>query len=80
MDGVVNMCIAIPGKIVEINYPFAIVDFKGTKRKIRIDLIEDAKVGDWVLVHVGIAIQKVDEEEAKKTAELLEQVFGGSKC
>jgi hydrogenase expression/formation protein HypC len=77
MDGVVNMCIAIPGKIVEINYPFAIVDFKGTKRKIRIDLIEDAKVGDWVLVHVGIAIQKVDEEEAKKTAELLEQVFGG---
>jgi hydrogenase expression/formation protein HypC len=71
------MCIAIPGKIVEINYPFAIVDFKGTKRKIRIDLIEDAKVGDWVLVHVGIAIQKVDEEEAKKTAELLEQVFGG---
>ena len=80
MDGVVDMCIAIPGKIVEINYPFAIVDFKGTKRKIRIDLIEDAKVGDWVLVHVGIAIQKVDEEEAKKTAELLEQVFGGSKC
>jgi hydrogenase expression/formation protein HypC len=77
MDGVVDMCIAIPGKIVEINYPFAIVDFKGTKRKIRIDLIEDAKVGDWVLVHVGIAIQKVDEEEAKKTAELLEQVFGG---
>ncbi|WP_457549582.1 HypC/HybG/HupF family hydrogenase formation chaperone [Archaeoglobus sp.] len=71
------MCIAIPGKIVEINYPFAIVDFKGTKRKIRIDLIDDAKVGDWVLVHVGIAIQKVDEEEARKTAELLEQVFGG---
>ncbi len=77
MDGVVDMCIAIPGKIVEINYPFAIVDFKGTKRKIRIDLIDDAKVGDWVLVHVGIAIQKVDEEEARKTAELLEQVFGG---
>ncbi|WP_456328002.1 HypC/HybG/HupF family hydrogenase formation chaperone [Archaeoglobus sp.] len=71
------MCIAIPGKIVEIDFPFAIVDFKGTKRKIRIDLIDDAKVGDWVLVHVGIAIQKVDEEEARKTAELLEQVFGG---
>ncbi len=77
MDGVVDMCIAIPGKIVEIDFPFAIVDFKGTKRKIRIDLIDDAKVGDWVLVHVGIAIQKVDEEEARKTAELLEQVFGG---
>ncbi|ADB57381.1 HypC/HybG/HupF family hydrogenase formation chaperone [Archaeoglobus profundus] len=71
------MCIAIPGKVVEIDYPFAVVDFKGTKRKIRIDLIDDLKVGDWVLVHVGIAIQKVDEEEARKTAELLEQVFGG---
>jgi len=70
------MCIAIPGKIVEVDYPFAIVDFKGTKRKIRVDLLEDVKTGDWVLVHVGFAIQKVDEEEAKKTAEMLEKVFG----
>ncbi len=77
MDGVVEMCIAIPGKVVEVDYPFALVDFKGTKRRIRIDLLDDVKEGDWVLVHVGIAIQKVDEEEAKKTVELLEQVFGG---
>jgi hydrogenase expression/formation protein HypC len=70
------MCIAIPGKIVEVDYPFAVVDFKGTKRKIRVDLLEDVKAGDWVLVHVGFAIQKVDEEEAKKTAEMLEKVFG----
>jgi len=70
------MCIAIPGKIVEVDYPFAVVDFKGTKRKIRVDLLEDVKAGDWVLVHVGFAIQKVDEEEAKKTAEVLEKVFG----
>jgi len=76
MAGVVEMCIAIPGKIVEVDYPFAIVDFKGTKRKIRVDLLEDVKAGDWVLVHVGFAIQKVDEEEAKKTAEMLEKVFG----
>ena len=76
MDGVVNMCIAIPGKVIEIEYPFAVVDFKGTRKKIRIDLLEDVKEGDWVLVHVGFAIQKVDEEEAKKTAELLEEVFG----
>ena len=76
MAGVVEMCIAIPGKIVEVDYPFAVVDFKGTKRKIRIDLLEDVKDGDWVLVHVGFAIQKVDEEEAKKTAEMLEKVFG----
>jgi len=73
---VVEMCIAIPGKVIEIEYPFAVVDFKGTRKKIRIDLLEDVKEGDWVLVHVGFAIQKVDEEEAKKTAELLEEVFG----
>lgn len=76
MAGVVEMCIAIPGKVIEIEYPFAVVDFKGTRKKIRIDLLEDVKEGDWVLVHVGFAIQKVDEEEAKKTAELLEEVFG----
>ncbi len=74
MDGVVKMCIAIPGKVIEVDYPFAIVDFKGTKRKVRVDLLESLKEGDWVLVHVGIAIQKVDEEEAKKTVELLEQI------
>jgi hydrogenase expression/formation protein HypC len=70
------MCIAIPGKVIEIEYPFAVVDFKGTRKKVRIDLLEDVNEGDWVLVHVGFAIQKVDEEEAKKTAELLEEVLG----
>ncbi len=74
MDGVVEMCIAIPGRVVEVDYPFAIVDFKGTKRKVRVDLLDDLKEGDWVLVHVGIAIQKVDEEEAKRTVKLLEQI------
>ncbi len=74
MDGVVEMCIAIPGRVVEVDYPFAIVDFKGTKRKVRVDLLDDLREGDWVLVHVGIAIQKVDEEEAKRTVELLEQI------
>ena len=70
------MCIAIPGRVVEVDYPYAVVDFKGTKRKIRVDLLDDVKAGDWVLVHVGFAIQKVDEEEAKKTVEMLEKVFG----
>ncbi|WP_202319846.1 HypC/HybG/HupF family hydrogenase formation chaperone [Archaeoglobus neptunius] len=68
------MCLAIPGKIEKISYPTAVVDFKGLKREVRIDLIEDLNVGDFVLVHVGMAIQKVDEEEAKKTWELLERI------
>ena len=68
------MCLAIPGRIEKIAYPVAIVDFKGLKREVRIDLIEDPKIGDFVLVHVGMAIQKVDEEEAKKTWELIERL------
>ncbi len=77
MAGVVEMCIAIPGRVERVEYPYAIVDFKGTRRKIRIDLIEDVKEGDYVLVHVGFAIQKVEKSEAENIAELLEEVFGG---
>ncbi len=68
------MCLAIPGRIDEIRWPIAIVDFKGLKKEVRIDLIEDPKVGDYVLVHVGMAIEKVDEEEAKRTWDLLEKI------
>jgi len=74
--GVVEMCIAIPGRVEKVEYPYAVVDFKGTKRKVRIDLIEDVKEGDYVLVHVGFAIQKVEKAEAENIAELLEEVFG----
>jgi len=74
--GVVEMCIAIPGRVEKVEYPYAVVDFKGTKRKVRIDLIEDVKEGDYVLVHVGFAIQKVEKAEAENIAELLEVVFG----
>lgn len=68
------MCLAIPGRIERIDFPKAVVDFKGLKKEVRVDLIENPKVGDFVLVHVGMAIQRVDEEEARKTWELLESV------
>jgi len=74
--GVVEMCIAIPGRVEKVEYPYAVVDFRGTKRKVRIDLLEDVKEGDYVLVHVGFAIQKVEKSEAENIAELLEKVFG----
>ncbi len=76
MAGVVEMCIAIPGRVEKVEYPYAVVDFKGTKRRVRIDLLEDVKEGDYVLVHVGFAIQKVEKAEAENIAELLEKVFG----
>jgi hydrogenase expression/formation protein HypC len=71
------MCLAIPGKVESVEHPFAIVDFSGTRKKVRIDLIDDVKAGEYVLVHVGFAIQKVDEKEAKELEDMLIQMFSG---
>lgn len=68
------MCLAIPGKIVEISGKKAVVDFGGLKRKADISLIEECAVNDFVLVHVGFAIQKVDEVTARETYRLLSEM------
>ena len=66
------MCLAIPGKIVEIKKEKqATVDFGGVKRSVDTTFIEDPAVGEWVLIHVGCAIQKVEEAAAKETYRLL---------
>jgi len=68
------MCLAVPAKVVEIvdeENQIAKVDIGGVRRNISVALLEDVKVGDWVLVHVGFAIQKVDEGEAAQTLALL---------
>ena len=72
------MCLAIPGRIIEVvdeSNRLAKVDIAGVRRNVSIGLLdgEDAAgPGDWVLVHVGFAISKIDEEEARATRELLE--------
>ncbi|MBO8181849.1 MAG: HypC/HybG/HupF family hydrogenase formation chaperone [Archaeoglobus sp.] len=68
------MCLAIPARIEEIEFPIARVDFGGTKKEIRIDLLPDVQVGDYVLVHVGFAIQKVERSEAEEIRRLHKQV------
>ncbi|MFA4016980.1 MAG: hypothetical protein RUDDFDWM_002092 [Candidatus Fervidibacterota bacterium] len=76
------MCLAVPMRVVAINGNEAEVEQSGTKLQVRIDLVEDVKVGDYVLVHAGFAIQKLDEEEAIETLRLLEMfsvnLFGSS--
>ncbi len=69
------MCLAVPGKIVKIeeNKKKAIADFMGIKRKIDISLLEECSVSDYVLVHVGFAIQKIDEKTAKQSYRLLDE-------
>jgi len=71
------MCLAVPGKIVEIdeNREHAIVDYgDGTKRKINITLV-DVKTGEYVLVHAGFAIEVLDEKEARETLNLFREVL-----
>lgn len=60
------MCLGIPGRILSTEGNEAEVDFGGTKRKIRTDLV-DAVIGDWVIVHTGYAIEILDEESAAET-------------
>jgi hydrogenase expression/formation protein HypC len=69
------MCLAIPGCVVEIvdeANRLAKVDVAGVQRTVNIGLLDDVGVGDWVLIHVGFALSKVDEEEAAATLALLE--------
>ncbi|MDI6888156.1 MAG: HypC/HybG/HupF family hydrogenase formation chaperone [Methanocellales archaeon] len=67
------MCLAIPAKIIKIDGHKAIADFGGLEQEILLDLV-DAKENDYVLVHVGYAIQTIDEEEAKETIRLFNEL------
>jgi hydrogenase expression/formation protein HypC len=73
------MCLGIPGEVVELldsNRHLAKVDVAGVRRNINIDLLEDEGVlpGDWVLIHVGFAMAKIDEDEAQRTLGILQQM------
>lgn len=77
------MCLGIPGRIVEVSDPaknLAVVDVGGVRRTINITCIVDDDhpaeccVGDWVLLHVGFAMARIDEEEATRTLELLTEL------
>lgn len=69
------MCVAYPGRVIEIRGEFAKVDFgAGTIRDNILISLVDAKIGDYVLVHAGYAIQVVDENEAKKMIEMWEEM------
>ena len=68
------MCLAIPARIVEMEGDNAIVDAMGNRWKTKTSLLPEAKLGDLVLIHAGFAISLVDEEEAKKTWQLLAEI------
>jgi hydrogenase expression/formation protein HypC len=68
------MCLAIPARIVELKDDNAVVDAMGNRFKAKTTLLKNVKLGDLVLVHAGFAITKVDEEEARKTWNLIEEI------
>ncbi len=74
------MCLAIPGRIAEIHktlddtFRMARVDFEGVIREVSLAMLPEAAEGDYVLVHVGVALQIVDEKEAEETMRYLKQI------
>ncbi len=72
-----KMCVAVPAEVWKIEGSEAILDYGGVKRKANIDFLEDIKVGDYVIVHVGFAIQKLDKEEALESLKLWKQILEG---
>ncbi len=74
------MCLSIPGDIVSIEGDSAEVNFSGIKRRVSLMLCPDVQAGDYVLVHVGFAIQKLDKEYAQETIRLFHEMEEGERA
>ncbi len=74
------MCLAIPGKILETHFEHSMrmakVQFGGISKRICLEYVPEAQIGDYVLVHVGFALARIDEEEAKRVFEMLQGIGG----
>jgi hydrogenase expression/formation protein HypC len=69
------MCLAIPARITEKLYDdMAVVDLGGVRKEISLALVDDAEIGDYVIVHVGYALSKLDADEAAKTLALFAEI------
>jgi hydrogenase expression/formation protein HypC len=73
------MCLGVPGKVLSIDGLDAVVDFFGVKKELRLDLVnEPVQVGDYVLNHVGFAIQRIPPEEVQETLALFDEILNVS--
>ena len=69
------MCLAIPSKIVEIKEGLGVIDVDGVIRKVSLLLLDEAQVGDYVIVHAGFALHKIDEEAAMESLQILREAL-----
>ena len=72
------MCLAIPGKVLEVEGRRGVVDCGELRQEVRLDLIPETSMGDDILVHVGFGIQILDPEEAEETRKLLQEIMDAS--
>ena len=68
------MCLAVPGLVTSIDGDYADVDFGGVKKRVCVTLVPDVKMGEYVIVHTGYAIERLKPEEARKTLALFEEM------
>ena len=68
------MCISIPGKIISIDGDSAKVSIEGNEYTVGLQMLDDVKVGDYVLLHTGFALQKISEEEAQETLKIIREM------
>jgi hydrogenase expression/formation protein HypC len=71
--GVTIMCLAIPSKVLKVEKNVGTIDVDGVRKECSLFLLEDTKVGDYVIVHAGFAIQKIDQVQALETLRLLRE-------
>jgi hydrogenase expression/formation protein HypC len=69
------MCLAIPMKITELKGKTAIVGVSGVEKEVNIELLENVKTGDYILIHAGFAIEKLNKKDAEETLKIIEQAY-----
>ena len=74
------MCLAVPGKVLSLEGNKGVIEIGNMKREVFMHLLPDVNVNEYVLVHAGCAIQKVDEEEAKITMDILKELMENEVC
>lgn len=74
------MCLAVPMKLEMIQGNTGVVELDGVRLEVGLDLLENPQIGDYLIVHAGYAIQKLDVEEARKTLALFRDAAGGNEA
>lgn len=68
------MCVGLSTKVVSVNEGTAVIDASGAKREVSADLIDNLEVGDYVMVHAGVAIAKITSDDSEETDEIMESI------